>query len=86
MLEPRTACECCGVELPPEAADAMICLFECTFCKASVDGEGVRACVRICAVQHPAVGFALADRAGLLQHGDGPAAQSLDRRSFLLRH
>ena len=32
MLEMRCHCECCGKELPPDAADAMICSFECTFC------------------------------------------------------
>jgi hypothetical protein len=47
---------------------------------------GTPARVRIRAVLHPAVGFAFADRAGLLQNGDGPVAQRLDRRSSLLRH
>lgn len=32
MLELRPNCECCNVDLPPEAADARICSFECTFC------------------------------------------------------
>jgi len=31
MLELRPNCECCGVDLPPEA-DARICSYECTFC------------------------------------------------------
>jgi hypothetical protein len=31
MLELRPNCECCGRDLPPDAA-AMICTFECTFC------------------------------------------------------
>jgi hypothetical protein len=34
MLELRPHCECCGKNLPPEAADAVICSFECTFCTA----------------------------------------------------
>jgi len=34
MLELRPNCECCDKDLPPEAADAMICTFECTFCAA----------------------------------------------------
>ncbi len=34
MLELRPNCECCDKELPPEATDAMICTFECTFCAA----------------------------------------------------
>jgi hypothetical protein len=33
MLELRPNCECCDKDLPPEAADAMICTFECTFCR-----------------------------------------------------
>lgn len=36
MLELRPHCEGCGKDLPPAAADAMICTFECTFCAACV--------------------------------------------------
>ena len=32
MLALRPNCECCDKDLPPEAADALICSFECTFC------------------------------------------------------
>jgi uncharacterized protein len=32
MLELRPGCECCNKDLPPEATDALICSFECTFC------------------------------------------------------
>ena len=32
MLELRPNCECCNKDLPPEASDAVICSFECTFC------------------------------------------------------
>ncbi|MCM8612983.1 DUF1272 domain-containing protein [Accumulibacter sp.] len=32
MLELRPNCEACGRDLPPDAAEAMICSFECTFC------------------------------------------------------
>ncbi len=31
MLELRPSCECCDVDLPPDA-DARICTYECTFC------------------------------------------------------
>jgi len=31
-LELRPNCECCDKDLPPAAADALICSFECTFC------------------------------------------------------
>ena len=33
MLELRPNCECCDKDLPPESPDAMICTFECTFCR-----------------------------------------------------
>src|SRR5262245_51818787 len=32
MLELRPNCEWCDRELPPDAADARICSYECTFC------------------------------------------------------
>jgi hypothetical protein len=28
----RPNCQCCDKDLPPAAADAMMCSFECTFC------------------------------------------------------
>ena len=34
MLKLRPNCECCNKDLPPDAADALICSFECTFCTA----------------------------------------------------
>ncbi|TIL31302.1 DUF1272 domain-containing protein [Mesorhizobium sp.] len=37
MLELRPNCECCDKNLPPEATDALICTFECTFCAECVD-------------------------------------------------
>lgn len=33
MLQLRPGCECCDRDLPPESTDAMICSFECTFCR-----------------------------------------------------
>lgn len=32
MLEMRSQCERCDKTLLPDAADALICSFECTFC------------------------------------------------------
>jgi len=32
MVELRPNCERCDRDLPPDATDAMICSFECTFC------------------------------------------------------
>ena len=37
MLELRPNCECCDRDLPPDAPDALICTFECTFCAPCVD-------------------------------------------------
>jgi hypothetical protein len=36
MLELRPTCENCNTALPPPAADARICSYECTFCAACV--------------------------------------------------
>jgi hypothetical protein len=33
MLELRPNCECCDKDLPPDSMEAMICTFECTFCR-----------------------------------------------------
>lgn len=43
MLELRPNCERCDKDLPPNAEDAMICSFECTFCKncAEIKLKGV---------------------------------------------
>jgi hypothetical protein len=37
MLQLRPSCECCDSDLPPDAANALICSFECTFCKSCAD-------------------------------------------------
>lgn len=37
MLELRPNCECCNKDLPPASTDAMICSFECTFCRDCSD-------------------------------------------------
>jgi hypothetical protein len=36
MLELRPICEHCGKNLPNDSNEAMICTFECTFCKDCV--------------------------------------------------
>jgi hypothetical protein len=36
MLALRPNCACC--DLPPESRDAMMCSFECTFCKSCAEG------------------------------------------------
>jgi hypothetical protein len=37
MLELRPTCENCDTPLKPDSTDAMICTFECTFCRSCVD-------------------------------------------------
>jgi uncharacterized protein len=37
MLQLRPNCEYCDKDLPPEAMDARICSFECTFCAHCVE-------------------------------------------------
>jgi len=36
-LELRPNCEYCDRDLPPDATDARICTYECTFCAACVE-------------------------------------------------
>ena len=37
MLELRPVCENCNAPLPPDSTQAMICSFECTFCRDCVE-------------------------------------------------
>jgi hypothetical protein len=37
LLELRPTCENCNKLLPPSSTEAMICTYECTFCKTCVD-------------------------------------------------
>ncbi len=37
MLALRPNCECCDRDLPPNATDARICSYECTFCAHCVE-------------------------------------------------
>ena len=37
MLELRPTCENCNKALPPDAREARICSYECTFCATCVD-------------------------------------------------
>lgn len=43
-LELRPNCECCDRDLPPDATDARICSFECTFCAACATQRLMGAC------------------------------------------
>ncbi len=39
MLQLRPNCECCNRDLPPESKEAMICTFECTFCRDCAESK-----------------------------------------------
>lgn len=39
MLQLRPNCECCDKDLPPDSSEAVICSFECTFCKTCADDQ-----------------------------------------------
>lgn len=43
-LELRPNCEYCDKDLPPNAADARICTFECTFCADCVETKLSNVC------------------------------------------
>jgi uncharacterized protein len=44
MLQLRPNCEYCDKDLPPNAIDARICSFECTFCAQCVDTVLLNVC------------------------------------------
>lgn len=44
MLEIRTNCENCDKALPNDSLEAMICTYECTFCKDCVDSKLYNVC------------------------------------------
>jgi len=39
MLQLRPNCECCDRDLPPDTVMALICSFECTFCRDCALGK-----------------------------------------------
>ena len=43
-LELRPTCEHCATPLPADSTEAMICSYECTFCRWCVDGPLGGAC------------------------------------------
>ena len=44
MLQLRPGCECCDADLLPESSEAVICSFECTFCRSCAEGTLMRKC------------------------------------------
>jgi len=43
-LDLRPNCEYCDKDLPPQATDALICSYECTFCADCVDTKLANVC------------------------------------------
>lgn len=37
MLQLRPNCELCDIDLKPDSMDALICTFECTFCRVCAE-------------------------------------------------
>lgn len=44
MLDMRPDCECCGIDVAPDAPGAWICSFECTYCEACAIDKLARTC------------------------------------------
>ena len=44
MLKLKPNCELCDVDLPPNASNARICTYECTFCSDCVDAVLMNVC------------------------------------------
>lgn len=44
MLTLKPNCECCDKDLPPQATDARICTYECTFCADCADTRFANTC------------------------------------------
>ena len=45
MLQLRPNCECCDKDLPPQALDARMCSYECTFCADCVESVLFNVCL-----------------------------------------
>lgn len=39
MLAMRPNCECCDRDLPPDSREALICSFECTWCRDCAEAK-----------------------------------------------
>ncbi len=44
MLQMKPNCECCDRDLPADASDALVCSFECTFCRDCADARFAGRC------------------------------------------
>lgn len=67
VLELRPTCEHCNKELPTNSTEAMICTYECTFCKTCVESVLMNVCPNCTG------GFVLRPVRPKLQLGRNPA-------------
>lgn len=78
MLSLRPNCECCDKDLPYDASDAMICTYECTFCRACVENILENVCPNCCGGFMPRpVRPTQARRAGLSITHQPPSTQRI---------
>src|SRR5262249_27924076 len=78
-LQIRPNCEYCDKDLPPNATDACICSYECTFCADCVETKLHNVCPN-CGGGFAQAG-ALPCEAAALQHQRGPVSQPSGTRS-----
>ena len=87
MLQLRPNCECCNKNLPAHSPEALICSFECTFCRdcaiqvlhgicPNCGGELVRRPIRPQdkLLRYPAATERIFKAESCLQHGEGASA------------
>lgn len=79
MLELRPTCEHCNKQLPPHSTEAMICSFECTFCKSCVDDILSNVCPNC------GGGFAARPQRPSLNLGAYPASTTVKHRPINLQ-
>jgi organic hydroperoxide reductase OsmC/OhrA len=77
MLEMKRACERCRHPLPPTSAEALICSFECTFCRPCAD--------RVLESTCPNCGGNLSPRPVRL-HGGGGSPRAMGRDEGIAAH
>ncbi|MBX3168192.1 MAG: DUF1272 domain-containing protein [Candidatus Eremiobacteraeota bacterium] len=84
MLEMRSSCEKCGAALPADSLEAVICSYECTFCRShelaacpNCQGELVRRPTRVAAAR---VGVVVTADGYELNRVDGSRGELTDLR------
>ncbi len=80
MLELRPACENCNTPLPPDSTEAMICTFECTFCRSCVDTVLANVCPNCGGGFAPRPIRPAVDRKGGFYLGKYPASEKMKHR------